>query len=142
MKTLQIHIANDGKPTKPGSVICDWILKNTEPGKSYTLGLQKRGDIRSLQFNRYLWGCIYFEISEWNGDKKEDIHEFCKWKFNPIFIKTPEGEEIRTGGTTTTMSTKRFNQFIDEIVYYFNTEHGIRFEEADSWLASNPEPYI
>lgn len=78
------------------------------------------GGKRSTQQNRFLWGICYKILSEYTGHTVDEIHAFCKLKFNPQIIeiankKTGEIESAIVGETTTQMTTMEFGEYVSQI---------------------------
>jgi len=89
-------------------------------GKNIELILRRQTHERTNQQNRYLWGVIYKMISDYTGMNQEDVHDFCKLKFNQKFIQvesktTGEVLEEFIGGSTAKMTTEDFSNYTDSI---------------------------
>jgi len=87
--------------------------------------------LRTLQQNRYYWGVIVELISQHTGYAKEETHEILKAKFLSREVIVKE-ERIRYARSTTTLTTKQFNEYIEEIKEWaFNTFNLIIPEPED-----------
>jgi len=143
-RPLEIYKIDENKFTRSGREILDWINANTKPNESYLIGIQKKGDKRSLQANAFYFGHICKTVSNETGHTVEEIHEFNKVKFNPVEKKiinpvTLETEIITVGGTTTKMTVKRFNELINDAMFFYTSELGIIFDSLDNWIVTHSE---
>jgi hypothetical protein len=79
---------------------------------------------RSNQQNKFLWGVVYGLISEHTGHTPEELHEFFKDKFlsnRKHIIIGNEDREIELG-TTTKLTTKGFEEFVENIRRFASVE--------------------
>lgn len=79
---------------------------------------------RSNQQNRWLWGVCYKLIADELGWDIDDVHAFCKSKFNPVVRNivdktTGETEEAIIGGSTRKMTTHAFSDYKEAIQAFF-----------------------
>lgn len=95
----------------------------------YTVYLLDQKPNRSLQQNRYYWGVIIKTLQEHTGIDSEDLHEFVKYRFNPMSITAKmkqndfwgklfnkKGEsELQLGSSTKGLSTEEFMQMVEKI---------------------------
>ena len=80
----------------------------------------KRGNLRSTRQNAWLWGVAYKLLAEYTGYTEEQIHAYCKAKFNPVTVEivnktTGEIDSMVVGNTTTQMTTTEFNDYKERI---------------------------
>ena len=144
MKPLELYKKADNDFNRAGREILDWINNNTKPNESYLIGIQKKGSIRSLQANAFYFGHVCKTVSEETGHTVEEVHEFNKFKFNLVEKKiiNPITKKIETqtvGGTTTKMTVKRFNELINDAMFFYTTELGIIFDTFDNWVVTHSE---
>ena len=88
----------------------------------------KLADIRTLPQNKYYWGYVLENISASTGHTKEEIHEFCKAKFNRKSIEI-KGKIYDVPHTTTDLEVSEFQDYITRIKIWATTELGIIFTE-------------
>lgn len=95
--------------------------------------LEERKKKRSNNQNNYLWGVVYPIVRDCLNKQGwvlgiEEVHEFCKGKFNKKeIIDTETGEVMGSyGGSTSDLDTFAFNEYFESIIRwvaeYFNTE--------------------
>src|SRR3990167_753904 len=76
---------------------------------------------RSEQQNRFYWGVVVEIISNETGYTKEEVHEILRAMFIWSIIKIGK-REIRVVRSTTTLTTKEFEKYIEEIRRWAVTE--------------------
>lgn len=83
--------------------------------------IKKKGK-RSLQQNKYYWGCCLPEIQRelkrlGNDFDMETIHEFLKQKFNSekVIVETT-GELLEISISTTELNKEQFGIYLDSII--------------------------
>lgn len=81
--------------------------------------IKKKGK-RSLQQNAYYFGVVIKEIQLRLRDlgsrvDTDDIHEYLKQWFNKEKIKTPQGELLEIGVTTTDLNKYEFSEYVERI---------------------------
>lgn len=88
---------------------------------------------RNSEQNRFLWGCVYRDISEqaWvNGKQfdKDTWHEFMARKFGVCEdVTLPDGEVVVRRKSTTQMSVGEFSEYITQVQAYAARELGVEF---------------
>jgi len=96
-------------------------------GKRVEITVQKAKRRRSLQQNRYLFGCVYVCALQGLKDAGfqdltvEDVHEFMKMRFLPggKEIVSPEtGEVVTIARSTSTLSTTEMMSYIEQIAQF------------------------
>jgi len=90
-------------------------------GQEGLLSIEKLFRQRSIQQNRYYWGCIVDILAEEFGYTKEECHEALKWQF----LRKHEEGKPDTVKSTTELSTIEFNEYNDQIKVWASTEYGI-----------------
>ena len=95
-------------------------------GQQIEATFDKLADIRTLPQNKYYWGYVLENISASSGHTKEELHEFCKAKFNrrPIEIK---GKIYDVPHTTTDLEVGEFQDYIERIKSWAAQELEIQF---------------
>lgn len=89
---------------------------------------------RSSQANRFYWGVVLREASEYTGDTPEDLHEYFKRRFLPkaVCIAKANGEVIDdavVGGSTTKLTVAEFSEYIERVRHFLITELGLEIAE-------------
>jgi hypothetical protein len=96
------------------------LLKQLRNGEVYVT-VTRAYATRSPKQNAYYHGYILRELSEATGHEPEELHEWCKWKFNPQqldFIDTDTGEiaeQFVVGGSTAKLGTMPFEEYLEKI---------------------------
>ncbi len=75
--------------------------------------------------NRYYWGIVLKTISDHTGDDAESIHEYLKIKFLDGEKAYAFGHEVMVYPSTTKLSVKAFNQYLDAVTHFALHELGI-----------------
>ena len=81
---------------------------------------------RSYLQNNYYWGVVLELLSEHIGDTPEGIHEDMKLEFNPRVSPTT-GKT--TGGSTRTLNTQEFKDYLKRIQYWAATFHNLNIPD-------------
>ena len=105
--------------SKPFDFICS-LLRNG----IYTLRITRKTTKRSLPQNSLMW-MWYRCIEDSTETPANDIHEYYKSKFLCHF-KTILGKECYTVGSTTSLNTAQFTEYLNKIQADAATELGIR----------------
>lgn len=100
-------------------------------GKNIYIAFSERKFPRTLGQNALLWGVIYIAISNHTGDTVEEIHSFCKNEFLPRIWTIEEGREVELPKSTTRLTTSEFSNFIERVVAWGSSFHGIDFSQLD-----------
>ena len=111
-------------------------------GKPITARIEISRNDRTNNQNAYLWGVVYKVISDTFGWTDDDVHEFCKNKFNPKFLEitdkaTGEKEELKIGGSTRKLSTLDFMEYVEKIQIFF-AEHDCFIPDPNLTEIANP----
>lgn len=89
---------------------------------------EKKG--RSAQANRYYWGVVLKAISEHTGHETDELHEYFKLQYNPREILIG-GESLIVGGSTASLTTQKFYDYIERIRRFASIELGVTLPEPD-----------
>lgn len=93
-------------------------------GKNFDISIVLHRERRTIDQNRllFLWiNCISGET----GQDKDDLHTYFKHKFlQPDFIRV-FGQQIYITPTTTTLDTKQFTDYLNNIQIFAAAELGI-----------------
>jgi hypothetical protein len=95
--------------------------------------IEQRKKKRSNNQNSYLWGVVYPIVRDCLKNQGwvlslDEVHEFCKGKFNrKDIVDVDTGELLGSyGGSTSELDTFSFNEYFESIIRwvseYFNTE--------------------
>jgi hypothetical protein len=82
----------------------------------FKAALQDIYPVRSIDFNAYLWGVIYYEIAQATGHTREEVHEACKRRYNfrhdfKYNKKTGKWKLVSKVDSTTAMMTKEIIEY-------------------------------
>jgi hypothetical protein len=91
-------------------------------GKRLWFVIQKERPPRTLTQNAYYHAAVIQTISDYTGDDAKSTHENLKQMFLPQFFDD-KGQPIEK--STTRLTTKEFAQYIDRIIAWAGTEHGL-----------------
>lgn len=109
-------------------------VRSMEPGR-YIASLVKEESKRSNAANRYLFGIVYREISEYTGQSKDDIHDEMCARFTTKVINytnpaTGEIVEMEVVGRTSGMKVREFHEFVEKVKLFAAEFFGLTFEDA------------
>lgn len=105
-------------------------LKERLEGKPIEVSVGRLRQNRSLRANNYMWA-IYRVIAQETGEDEYRIHAVMKGLYLPLVdLELPNGQTIKTLGTTTTLDTKGFAEFIGKIKAWAAQE-GIRVPDPE-----------
>lgn len=107
-----------------------WKILKTLKEKKYAIEIKQYRENRSNPQNRYYWGAVLSILSSHTGFTSEEMHEVLKQKFLPVFKALPTGEEIRIPGSTSTLDTVQFEDYLEKIKQF-------AIQELDCYL---PDP--
>lgn len=94
------------------------------------LVIQKRKRSRTLKQNAYYRGVVVPMIAKETGDSDKRMHEILKRKFLKDFTFI-NGEVFYFSRTTTTLTTKQFVEYIDEIKLWALDFLNLNIPDAD-----------
>lgn len=100
----------------------------------YFIAIDREKSKRSNSQNNYLWGVVYKIPADSLGWELDDMHEFCKLKFNPIH-KQIKDKEVIVPGSTTALNTIQFMDYVDKIKRFF-AEYDIYIPDPNEYLDS------
>lgn len=90
---------------------------------------------RSGQQNRYYWGVVIELLSEHTGFDREEMHEVLKHKFlrKTVWIHKKDGVEEQSviTKTTTSLTTKMFEEYLSQIRQWASADLGLFLPEPN-----------
>lgn len=108
-------------------------------GQNVRLELVAVQPSRSLKANAYYWSCVIRYVTEMFQDAgnyvdDEDVHEFLKMRVGKLsrVIVTPDGEVVKTLGSTTKLTPSQFSDYIEKIRAWA-AELGVKIPDADQF---------
>jgi hypothetical protein len=84
-----------------------------DPSKEYKYYITDHKKLRTLRQNRYL-RFIYNHIGNHIGWTDDDVHDYCKQKFN-LKVKQLGNDIVSFAGSTTTFDTREMTNYIEKI---------------------------
>ncbi len=114
-------------------------------GKRVTVTIREQKRRRSTQANAYYWSCVIPPIvtmfrEAGNMVDADDVHLFLKLrvgKLAQVFV-TPDGEVIKSLGSTAKLSVSEFQDYIARIKAWA-AEHGVLIPDPNEPLNHEPE---
>lgn len=100
----------------------------------YILAIAKQEMFRTVDQNAYYWGVVVDVFSKYTGHSPNEMHDIFKGKFN-MATKRVGNEIVEYSETTTLMTTKEFNTYIDEIRQWA-VELNLYIPEPNEYLES------
>ena len=97
----------------------------TREGKAVAVKFSRPTSTRSLSQNSYYWGVILTYIAESTGHTTEEIHVALKQLFLPRQFVKLGSKEIETTKSTTDLDTLEFENYLERVRVWANTELGI-----------------
>lgn len=91
----------------------------------YWVEIKKYRKNRSLEQNGYYWGVVIEILSREFGCIPEEMHEILKARFNSEITILPNGEEVRHVKSTKDKDTFNFEEYLEDIRVWADTEFGI-----------------
>lgn len=89
-------------------------------GKDVEVRIRQRSEKRTKEQNSLYWKWIEV-LSNETGFTKDEMHELIKYKYLKRNIINSEGVEEVVIKSTTTMTTKEFSQFMNDILFWANS---------------------
>ncbi len=84
------------------------VAKDFLEGRECEITIGPKRKRRSLNQNRYLWGCVYALMAEAAGYTPEEMHDACRWHF---LQKHDEGP-LPTVRSTTELTTMEMEDYL------------------------------
>lgn len=115
-------------------------------GTPLTITVEKKRATRSLDQNAWYWGVILKLLSEHTGYTVDEMHEYCRERFNPkrLIVQNAVGEVIderRIGQTTTKLNKITFGEYCEQIREWAAADLGVVIPDPDpNWREPVPEP--
>ena len=83
----------------------------------FRVALQNLYPVRSVDFNAYLWGVVYYYISLETGHTQIEVHEACKVRYNfrhdfKYSKKTGKWKLVSKVDSSTAMFSKEFMEYV------------------------------
>jgi hypothetical protein len=83
----------------------------------FRIALQDLFPIRSVDFNAYLWGVVYYYIAEATGHTQIEVHEACKVRYNfrhdfKYFKKSGKWKLVSKVDSSTAMFSLEFMEYV------------------------------
>lgn len=121
-KKVQVRNLNDDSLTKIVTQLS--LLDRDKPYNVYVTDGKK---FRTGQQNKYLWGVVYYTISQRTAYDPEELHEMFKQKFALRTRFNFDLPELRSKPvlveefpqSTKMMSTKEFSDYVDKIIKWY-----------------------
>lgn len=120
------------------------LLKGQRDGL-YTVTIERQHATRSAAQNAYYHGVVLKLLSEHTGYTHDEIHEFCKLKFNAktVTLANDHGEivdEQRVGLTTTRLNKLTFGEYCESIRIWAASELQVYIPDPDpNWRENDTE---
>ena len=87
-----------------------------QDGTEIQVTASKRRKDRTMPQNAYYFGVVVHLIAEHTGHTSEEVHEVLKRKFLKRQIITYRGREYAVPGSTATLSTVEFGEYLDRCI--------------------------
>ena len=112
----------------------DWAQRQKEG--EYIIKIQRARAVRSVEANRYYCGVVLTLLSDHTGYTVEELHEWAKMKFMPKEVALCDGngevkDALVIGGTTTTLNTVQFYEYIEQIRLFAASELDVNIPDPD-----------
>lgn len=110
-----------------------------------TLTFERRHATRSAAQNAWYWACILPALADYTGYTIDEMHEFCKRRFNAkqVIVTNAHGEivdEERIGQTTTLLNKLTFGEYCESIRQWAAAELDINIPDPDvDWRHRAPD---
>jgi len=118
MSTYVVSV-KDGKPqlTVEQRASMDQAFIKLE-GEEVRISIEKPSKDRTGKQNKYYWGVVLAYLADDTGHTTEEVHEEMKDKFLTREYVTVGGLEHQIEKTTTTLTTKGFSDYIDQVIAF------------------------
>jgi hypothetical protein len=93
--------------------------------------IQRREQPRSVLQGRWYWSCILPALASYTGYDVDELHEYCKQRFNPrqVVITNRRGRII--GQSTTLLSKLTFGEYCEKIRRWAAADLGVIIPDPD-----------
>ena len=83
----------------------------------FRIAIQDLYPVRSVDFNAYLWGVVYYYISLETGHTQEEVHDACKRRYNfrhdfKYSKKTGKWKLVSKVDSSTAMFSREFMEYV------------------------------
>jgi ATP-dependent phosphoenolpyruvate carboxykinase len=99
----------------------------------YRVELKENRGKRSLNENAYYWGVVVKILSDYTGDTPDDMHEVLKAKFLKTVVNFG-GEELVMSKHTWNLTTKEFEEYLEQIRIFAQTELDVKIPLPNEYL--------
>tara|TARA_R100001594_G_scaffold145290_1_gene195291 strand:- start:741 stop:1121 length:381 start_codon:yes stop_codon:yes gene_type:complete len=100
-------------------------------GEEVEIRIRVRSNNRSNEQNSLYWKWIEI-LSNDLGYTKTELHELIKYKFLKRESKNKDGESTVVIKSTSTLTIKEFNEFMNDILYWSNNTLEISLPQIES----------
>jgi hypothetical protein len=102
----------------------------TYAGKRIVVHITTEKQSRSLNQNRWYWGCVLALISEHTGYEPDELHELFKQRYLPKRLALADDNGVVTaegvvGGSTARMGTVDFSEYCERVRQFAAEELGV-----------------
>lgn len=93
---------------------------------------------RSIQQNRWYFGCVLAALSEHTGYTVDELHDICKQMFIPKHLAIQDGNgvikgELVIGGSSRELNTQQFGEYCEAIRRWAATELDVNIPDPETW---------
>lgn len=99
-------------------ILDNYFAEEERPELNLYITTGKPIKIRSNKQNAYYWGVVLKTIKDASGIDSSALHRFFCMKYNLETIVFPSGEIVEIPGSSKTLSTTRFMEYITSITEY------------------------
>lgn len=96
--------------------------------------IDKVRGIRSVQQNKYYWGCVLHLLSDITGYEREELHDVLKFKFLRNWVEWQESDGtvvIPSMKSTQDLNTKEMEAYINKIREWAASELGLDIPDPE-----------
>ena len=91
---------------------------------------------RSFEAQKYYFGVVLKLLSEHTGHSVDELHEWAKARFIPRYVSICDRngvvkDDLVVGGTTTTLTTAQFFEYVEEIRKFAAEELDVAIPDPD-----------
>lgn len=99
----------------------------------YQVEIKENRNQRSINENSYYWGVVVAILSDYTGDRPEEMHEILKAKFLRRQVNFG-GEELILIKSTASLNTKEFEEYLESIRIFAITELDVKIPLPNEYL--------